>query len=279
MIITRVVNNNVVCVLNERQQERILLGSGIGFQKKKGQEVDKEKIEKEFYLKSKNIAGKLYSILTQIPMEHIKVTETIIEYAKDILNSELNENLYLTLTDHINFAITRCEQGLVFSNALLWEVKRFYPEEFKIGLKALEILDEEFHISLPEDEAASIAMHIVNAEMNSAIKYTIKVTEFIQNVLNLIRYEYKINLDEDSINYNRFIIHLKFFAYRIINNTCTEIEEKGDKDFLDVLMMRYPKEYECSLKIAQLVKNNYNKDLSSDELIYLIAHIKRITMD
>ena len=122
-------------------------------------------------------------------------------------------------------------------------------------------------------------MHIVNAEMNSAIKYTIKVTEFIQNVLNLIRYEYKINLDEDSINYNRFIIHLKFFAYRIINNTCTEIEEKGDKDFLDVLMMRYPKEYECSLKIAQLVKNNYNKDLSSDELIYLIAHIKRITMD
>ena len=122
-----------------------------------------------------------------------------------------------------------------FSNALLWEIKRFYPKEFSIGLKAIELLNEEFNITLPEDEAASIAMHIVNAELGGeAIRDTIQVTEFIQNVLNVIRYHFKIDIDEDSLYYSRFLTHLKFFAYRILNST---LSEEGDEDFEEVVKL------------------------------------------
>lgn len=274
MRITRIINNNVICAINERRQERILLGAGIGFQKKKGDEVDKSKVEKEFFLKSKSVSGKLFSILTQIPMEYMRVTESIIKYAKETLNEDLSENIYLTLTDHISFSIARQENGLPFSNALLWEIKRFYPKEFSIGLKALELLNEEFNIRLPEDEAASIAMHIVNAELGGeAVRDTIQVTEFIQNVLNVIRYHFKIDIDEESLYYSRFLTHLKFFAYRILNSTLSEI---GDEDFEEVVKLRYPEAYECTLKIAQLIKDKYNKELNSDELVYLTVHIKRI---
>ncbi|MBM6839779.1 PRD domain-containing protein, partial [Clostridium saudiense] len=110
----------------------------------------------------------------------------------------------LTLTDHISFSIARQEKGLPFSNALLWEIKRFYPKEFKIGLKAVDLLNEEFNINLPDDEAASIAMHIVNAELGAGIRDTIQVTEVIQNVLNVIKYHFKRDLDEDSLYYSRF---------------------------------------------------------------------------
>ena len=274
MRITRIINNNVICAVNERNQERILLGSGIGFQKKRGEKVDNSKVEKEFFLKSKSVSGKLFSILTQIPMEHMRVTESIIKYAREELDEELSENIYLTLTDHISFSIARQEKGLPFSNALLWEIKRFYPKEFKIGLKALELLNEEFNINLPEDEAASIAMHIVNAELGAGIRDTIQVTEVIQNVLNVIRYHFKIDLDEESLYYSRFLTHLKFFAYRILNSA---VNEQGDEDFEEVVKLRYPEPYECSLKIAQLIKDKYNKELSSDELVYLTVHIKRIT--
>ncbi|MCR1950716.1 MULTISPECIES: PRD domain-containing protein [Clostridium] len=278
MRITRIINNNVICAVNERNQERILLGSGIGFQKKKGDEVDKKKIEKEFFLKSKNVAGKLYSLLTQIPMEYMRVTENIIKYAQQKLDHELNENVYLTLTDHISFAVSRQKSGLQFSNALLWEVKRFYPDEFNIGLKALELINEEFDVELPEDEAASIAMHVVNSELGSeSNRDTIKVTELIQNVLNIIRYQYKIDFKEDDLYYTRFITHLKFFAYRVLNNS-EEVKEV-DKDFEEIVKVRYPKEYGCSLKIADLIKNKYNRRLSGDELVYLTVHIKRITIN
>lgn len=275
MRITRIINNNVVCAVNERNQERILLGSGIGFQKKKGDEIEKGKIEKEFFLKSRSVSGKLFSLLTQIPMEYMRVTDNIIKYAKEALDEELSENIYLTLTDHISFSIARQENGLPFSNALLWEIKRFYPKEFNIGLHAVDLLNEEFNISLPEDEAASIAMHIVNAELGSGtVRDTIQVTEVIQNILNLIRYHFKTDLNENSLYYSRFLTHLKFFAYRILNDNINEV---GDEDFEEVVKIRYPEAYECASKIASLIKDKYNKSLSSDELVYLTVHIKRIT--
>ncbi|GFZ30098.1 transcription antiterminator LicT [Clostridium zeae] len=276
MKITRIINNNVICAVNARRQELMLLGSGIGFQKQKGDEVDESKIEKEFFLKSKNVTGKLYALLAQIPMEYVRVSDNIIQYAKATLGKELNENIYLTLTDHINFAVARYSQGLSFSNALLWEIKKFYLAEFRIALKALEIINEQFNIELPEDEAASIALHIVNAELGSEMEDTMKITQLIQKVLNLVRYQYKINFDEESLHYTRLVTHLKFFAYRLFSNS---IIESNDVDFQDIIKAKYKEEYQCSLKIAELIRLEYQKELTEEELVYLTVHIKRVTAE
>ena len=118
-------------------------------------------------------------------------------------------------------------------------------------------------------------MHIVNGRNNGgeAIRDTIQVTEFIQNVLNVIRYHFKIDIDEDSLFYSRFLTHLKFFAYRILNST---LSGDGDEDFEEVVKLRYPEAYECTLKIVQLIKDKYNKELNSDELVYLTVHIREL---
>lgn len=276
MKITRIINNNVICAVNARRQELMLLGSGIGFQKQKGDEVDENKIEKEFFLKSKNVTGKLYALLAQIPMEYVRVSDSIIQYAKDTLGKELNENIYLTLTDHINFAVARNSQGLSFSNALLWEIKKFYTAEFRIALKALDMINKEFNVQLPEDEAGSIALHIVNAELGSEMEETMQITQLIQKVLNLIRYQYKINFNEESLHYARLVTHLKFFAYRIFSNS---IIKSNDVDFQDIIKAKYKHEYQCSLKIAELIRRDYQKELTEEELIYLTVHIKRVIME
>jgi beta-glucoside operon transcriptional antiterminator len=275
MIITRIINNNVICAVNARRQELILLGSGLGFQKKKGDEVDENKIEKEFFLKSKNVTGKLYALLAQIPMEYIRVSDSIIKEAKETLGKELNENIYLTLTDHISFAVSRYHNGLNFRNALLWEIKKFYAAEFRIALKALDLINKEFLVELPEDEAGSIALHIVNAELGSEMEETMKITQLIQKVLNLVRYQYKINFDEDSLHYMRFVTHLKFFAYRLFANS---IIDSNDIDFQDIIKAKYKEEYHCSLMIAELIRKEYQRELTEEELVYLTVHIKRVTM-
>ena len=276
MKITRIINNNVICAINSRRQEVILLGSGIGFQKKKGDNVDKEKIEKEFFLKSKNIAGKLYALLAQIPGEYMAVSDSIIKEAKETLGKELNENIYITLTDHINFAVTRYLNGLNFKNALLWEIKKFYAEEFKIALKGVETINKEFNVNLPEDEAASIALHIVNSELGSKMEEVMEMTQLIQKVLNIVRYNYKINFNEESFNYIRFITHLKFFSYRLFSNKTIE---NNDLEFQDIIREKYKCEYECSLKIRDLIKHDYEKELTDEELVYLTVHIRRVVME
>ena len=46
----------------------------------------------------------------------------------------------------------------------------------------------------------------------------------MKEVLNIIKYSYKVEFDEDANHYHRFVTHLKFCAQRILNHT----EEKDD---------------------------------------------------
>ena len=55
----------------------------------------------------------------------MQLTSDIITYAKKNLNVQLNQSIYITLTDHINFAIQGQAQGIQLKNALLWEIKKF----------------------------------------------------------------------------------------------------------------------------------------------------------
>lgn len=278
MKITRVINNNVICAVNIRRQEVMLIGSGIGFQKKKGDEVDQEKVEKEFFLKSKNVAGKLYALLAQIPVDYMRVSDQIIREAKETLGKELNENIYITLTDHICFAVARYLNGMSFNNALLWEIKKFYGPEFQIALKAVELINREFNVDLPEDEAGSIALHIVNAELGSKMEEVMEITQMMHKILNVVRYQYKINFNEASLNYMRFVTHLKFFGYRLFSHTMDTAQTEGshDEEFQELIRLKYKEEYDCSLKIKELIKQDYGKDLPEDELVFLTVHIKRV---
>ena len=118
-VIKKAISNNVVCARNERNQERILVGKGIGFKTKAGDEVDLANVEKEYFLKSKNITGKLYALLAQTPEVYMEIADEILKRAQEALKSELDESLLLHLIDHISFAVSRMEQGLEFKNVLI----------------------------------------------------------------------------------------------------------------------------------------------------------------
>lgn len=49
MKIVKIFNNNAVATISKNKEDLILTGSGIGFQKKIGDEVDPGKIEKKYY--------------------------------------------------------------------------------------------------------------------------------------------------------------------------------------------------------------------------------------
>lgn len=164
MKIDKVINNNLIRAFDKNNKEVLVMGCGLGFKKKIGEEIDSDKIEKVYYLEDANSTNKLVSLLSEIPLEVIQACNEIISYAKYSLGKKINDNIYISLTDHINFALERAKQGVDFKNALIWEIKRFYNHEFLIGKEALTIIKKRLDIMLSEDEAASIALHIVNAQ-------------------------------------------------------------------------------------------------------------------
>ena len=274
MKIDKIINNNLIRTFDNNGKEVLVMGCGLGFQKKIGDTVDKSKIEKIYSIENKNDSNKLMTLLAEIPLEYIQVSNEIISYAKYSLGKRLNDNVYITLTDHISFAIERYKQGLDFKNALLWEIKRFYNHEFLIGKEALAIIKKRLDVVLPEDEAASIAMHIVNAELNSRnMNETLDITKMIQNILNIVKFHFNIELDEYSLHYERFITHLKFFAQRMISG---KIIKDDDTNFCEMIKTQYKEAYSCAEKIEKYVLKDFNHELSDEEMMYLTVHIKRI---
>lgn len=277
MIIKKIFNNNSILALDSDKREVVVMGCGIGFKKNVGDSIDKEKIEKTFILKEKETSEKFKMILEDIPKEIIYVSYDIIEYAKSILNTDLSEYIYITLTDHINNAISLYKEGINLSNVILWEVKKFYPKEFEVSLKALEFIKDELKVILPEDEAANITLHLINAQVNNSCNRTEDIsnqTKMINDILNIIKYTYNIKLDESLLSYDRFITHLRFFFRRINKKEDNKINESNNEDFLLMQVReKYKDAYKCMLKIQEYL----GKELDDEEKLYLTVHIQKIT--
>ena len=184
----KTVNNNVVISQNPVSgEELVLIGRGIGFQKKTGDEIDESKIQKQFHPAHHKNSDQYMALLEKIPFEYMRVADDIIAYAKCSLGKPLDEKIQVSLTDHLAFAIDRAKQGIVFKNALLWEIKRFYNHEFLIGKEAVAMVRQRLEVELSEDEAGFFALHIVNAELDMDMGKSIQMTGMIEDIIKNIR--------------------------------------------------------------------------------------------
>ncbi len=153
MKVEKVINNNLVKSFNSKGQEILVMGCGLGFKKKPGDSIDEAMVEKVFTAQDAAQSNRLVQMLEKVPLERIQLTNEIISFAKTSLGKKLNENLYLTLTDHISFALDRANEGMMLRNGLLWEIKRFYNHEYLVGKEALSMIHKRLGVELPEDEA------------------------------------------------------------------------------------------------------------------------------
>ncbi|MDR4890388.1 PRD domain-containing protein [Fredinandcohnia sp. QZ13] len=276
MKIEKVLNNNVVMCRNEMGQEIVAMGKGLAFQRKSGDTIDPSTIEKTFVLQKHGISEKLANLLEDISELYLSISSKILDYARTQLPNKLDDYLYVALTDHISFAISRHKQGIQLKNALLWEIRKYYKQEFQIALKALDIIEDETGIRLDEDEAASIALHLVNGQLSGEnMGAAIQIAEMVNDILNIVKQHYKMELDETSVNYERFLTHLRFFGMRYMRKE--KLSNSIDDFFHEQIKLKYTDAYTCTKKIATYLKTKFGWVISKDEEIYLTVHIHRVT--
>lgn len=273
MVINHVINNNVVSSYDRDQNEIIVMGKGIGFQKKPGQEIPENKIEKRFILENKAQVNQFKQLMESVPMNHLAVSVDIIEYAKQVMPKRISQTIYLSLTDHINFALERSKEGMLFQNSLLNEVKSFYPSEYLVGEYALALIRRETGIELPIDEAASIALHFVNAEYNVGMNDTMNITSLIKDTIQIVEDALQIKLDDMGLYYSRFVTHLKFLSQRVFTG---QLLDNQDQELVEMISRLYPHEYEISKLVGNYIKEKYDREVTNEELVYLTVHIRRI---
>ena len=270
--IKKVINSSVVLCTDDSENELIVLGKGIGFGKKAGTALKRDDINQVFVPITNPELQQIESMLSDISPGIIEVTRLIVRKAKSKISGSLNKSLTFSLMDHIKFSLDRYKDGLTFKNKLYWEVKSYYPSEFEIGEWALALINNDFNVQLPREEAASIAFHIINAESQENNQDSMEITKLINSLIGIINLSSKSGLNKDSISYQRLLTHIKFFAERLLRGQQLTTE---DKEMYEHVISSYPEATKIAIKIMEFLEKQYRVKITDEEMTYLIIHIQR----
>lgn len=273
MIVSRRFNNNVILARNN-QQEMILMGKGIGFQVYPDEEVKLELVEQTFVPSdSFKIEGVAELLCNSNPAE-VRLAQEIITYGEQILKKSLNENLIITLLDHLHFALVRHAKEMITKSPIEWEIRQMYRVETTIGIEALRLIKVKLGLVLPKSEAIFIAMHFINAQFeNETMSDTLAFSETMNQVNSIVKYHFQIKIDEESVNYQRFLTHLRYYLIRQKNHESLDL---GNEDVYFTMKERFPEENNCVEKISSFIEKKYQWQTTYDEKLYLILHVNRL---
>jgi beta-glucoside operon transcriptional antiterminator len=219
------------------------------------------------------MATKFEQAVAEIPLEHILLAERVIAYARERLGRKLHDSIYVTLPDHMSTALERKASGMALKNPMLYEIKRFYRDEYEVGLRALEFVEESTGVEFDEDEAGFIAMHFVNASLDGDMEGFQAVTRVIEGILGVAEEHLGERKDEDSISWYRFVTHVRFFAQRVVAG-----KDYPDVDFelYDIVKEKYADSFSCARLAADFVAAELGHRVSKEEMAYLTLHIQRL---
>lgn len=268
--IQKVFNNNVLLV-TQKKKEKILFGKGLGFGKHLGEILSSDtKIDKIFSLDDKTNYNNFKELVTTVDDELIGLCEEIIFMISKELNEELNEKIHISLTDHIAFTLKRLKQNDEIENPFLVETETLYKREFEIARKAVSMLEKKMNIVIPDGEIGFITLHIHSARNKGKLSNTIKYCFLSNSIIEFIEDSLNLQIDKQSIDYARFITHIRFAIERLLNNNPIRNE------LLDIIKKQYSDSYSLAEKVCKLIETELHLDVVPDEVAYIAVHIEKL---
>lgn len=271
-IVEKVLNNNVLIAL-KNNKEVVLIGKGIGFNKKAGHTIidqDLNKIEKMFELKTEQEQERYKDLMTLTDDHVIATVIEIVEFIDKRTDGQMDDKIILSLTDHIIFALKRYKDGIFVANPFLKETEALYQKEFLIAEQVVQMLNDKLQVNFPRTEVGFIALHIHSSVNNHSLRDMNMMAEVITKAIHMIEQDLKVNIDKDSIAYSRFVRHISFAVQRVMADDRMPEQKKLE----NLLKVQYPLCYNTAVKIVKMMQTHLNKSVYESELVYLTMHIQ-----
>lgn len=272
LLIDKVLNNNVLIAKHPSYQEVVLIGKGIGFNRKRGDYIDTDKVEKLFVLKNEREQRNYIQLMPFINSEYHEAIISAIELIKKRTNTELNEHIHVGLTDHLMFALTRVSQGMDLKNPLLMETKALYRFEYEIAAEVVKLIKEKTGILLPEGEIGFIALHIHSAISNKTTSEVNKHSQLVRQLVQIVEEQFEIEIDKDSMDYKRLVRHLRYTIERVMRGEIVAEPEK----ISSLLKEEYPVCYNLARKLIKVMQQTLKRKVFDAEAVYLTLHLQRL---
>lgn len=271
-IVKKSLNNNVLIGIDQSEAEVILIGKGIGFNRKKGEEIAESKVDQLFVLKDEQEQEHYKSLLPHIDDATQRAIIEAIDLIRSKSNAILSEHVHVALTDHLLFAINRLMRGLSIKNPFLSETKVLYPFEYEIAAEVVDFINQSIEVNLPEGEVGFIALHVHSAITNTDVSHVNAYSQLISQLINQIETQLELTIDRNSIDYIRLVRHIRYTIERVIQDEVVEEPEK----IASLLKKEYPVCYNLSWKLIKIMQQTLKKPVYDAEAVYLTMHLQRL---
>lgn len=268
-VVNKVFNNNIILV-NSNEEEKILFAKGIGFGKKPGYIIPKgTKVDKIFTIADGDNIKNLKNMIEKVDNDFFIVCEEAIYEVSETINKELNESIHIGLVDHLFFAIKRLKNNEEIENPFLVEIETLYSKEFMLAEIVAKKVGLHCGVDIPDGEIGFIALHIHSAINNGEISNTLKNSYLGSTIVEHVEDRLNIEIDRKSLDYARFLTHIKFAIQRIMEN------RPINNELTDIIKSRYKESFSIAEEVANIIEEELNIKVAEDEVTYLTIHIER----
>ncbi len=268
MKVIKNINNNVAVCLDSTGKEVIVTGKGVGF-KKPPYELQLSEIDRTYY----DVDEIYVSMIRDLPDDVLKVSDEIILYARKKYDIVFSSNIVFTLADHLNFAIKRNKENIKVKLPIVNDIEQLFEKEIDIGNYGVKLIRKKLGVYLPREEAAYIALHLINSEQQTKNKSYENSEQIIEKITKIVEEEYNLEIDKHDFNYSRFVTHIHYLLKRGKDH---ELLKTDNGEMYKTLVKEYPKTYETSEEIRKYLKDELNLELNDEEMLYLMLHINRL---
>lgn len=268
--IIKVLNNNAILALNkESKRELIWLGNGIGFGRRPGEETEMIQGAKVYSLVTRKKQVSALKAVNGIEPVYLEAAGKILEEAEKVFE-EVSHDSLLPLADHIALAAKRAKENRQMPNPFTPDIRVLFEKEYETAKKGREIIKRLSGFEISDDEVGFISLHIHSARSDEKVSETLDNTRIINECVKMIEEYFDIELEQDSLGYNRIMSHIYYMIIR------TRKGEQVKADLNEFVRLKYPKEYEAADKICRWMEKELKTEVLAEETGFLAIHILRI---
>lgn len=281
--IVRVLNHNTVIATLDDDKEvskvkisledenaYLLMGKGIGFGKKSGQEAELKEDSRVYSLQKCGERGDAKDIVEEVTPEYLEVADIVLEEAEKVFG-DIDRNILFSLADHIFYAVKRMKNNERISNPLTDDIRLLFHMEYKVASCVIPVIQEKFGVLIDDDEVGYITLHVHSAIDDEKVSDAMQTARAVRQCIDIVENAMGKKIDVMSLAYNRLMNHVRYMIVRAIKG------EKLKMSLNDYMSVKYPDEFAMAEKICDEISGMIKHKLNKVEIGYLAMHICRVT--
>lgn len=281
--IVRVLNHNTVIatldddkevskvkISSEDENAYLLMGKGIGFGKKSGQEAELKEDSRVYSLQKCGERGDAKDIVEEVTPEYLEVADIVLEEAEKVFG-DIDRNILFSLADHIFYAVKRMKNNERISNPLTDDIRLLFHMEYKVASCVIPVIQEKFGVLIDDDEVGYITLHVHSAIDDEKVSDAMQTARAVRQCIDIVENAMGKKIDVMSLAYNRLMNHVRYMIVRAIKG------EKLKMSINDYMSVKYPDEFAMAEKICDEISGMIKHKLNKVEIGYLAMHICRVT--